>query len=169
MNKHCRENGIRFIAADVRGVFAYMFNDFGDSFTVYDKDGQEPVVCMLENVTSAEKAQVNVHPDARHGMSDGDWVTFVEVEGMTELNGCEPMQISDTRPFSFLIGDTREFGAYKSAGYVKQVKVPSEMSFKVRRVCFSHSLTVTHLLTHPPPVSLSRLSSPLRRSCSTLT
>ena len=29
----------------------------------------------------------------RHGFNDGDYVTFSEVKGMTELNGCTPRKI----------------------------------------------------------------------------
>lgn len=31
--------------------------------------------------------------EARHGFESGDFVTFTEVQGMTELNGCEPIEI----------------------------------------------------------------------------
>ena len=31
--------------------------------------------------------------ETRHGFEDGDYVTFSEVKGMTELNGCPPMKI----------------------------------------------------------------------------
>lgn len=31
--------------------------------------------------------------DARHGFESGDCVTFTEVQGMTELNGCQPIEI----------------------------------------------------------------------------
>lgn len=31
--------------------------------------------------------------EARHGFESGDYVTFTEVQGMTELNGCEPVEI----------------------------------------------------------------------------
>lgn len=30
----------------------------------------------------------------RHGFEDGDYVTFAEVEGMVELNACEPRKIT---------------------------------------------------------------------------
>lgn len=32
--------------------------------------------------------------ETRHGLEDGDYVTFSEVVGMEELNGCEPRKIS---------------------------------------------------------------------------
>ena len=31
--------------------------------------------------------------ETKHGLEDGDYVTFTEVQGMTELNGCEPIKI----------------------------------------------------------------------------
>lgn len=31
--------------------------------------------------------------EARHGFESGDFVTFTEVQGMTELNGCQPVEI----------------------------------------------------------------------------
>lgn len=31
--------------------------------------------------------------ESRHGFESGDFVTFTEVQGMTELNGCPPMEI----------------------------------------------------------------------------
>lgn len=31
--------------------------------------------------------------EARHGFESGDHVTFTEVQGMTDLNGCQPVEI----------------------------------------------------------------------------
>lgn len=31
--------------------------------------------------------------EVRHGFESGDYVTFTEVQGMTELNGCQPIEI----------------------------------------------------------------------------
>ena len=31
--------------------------------------------------------------ETRHGYETGDYVTFSEVQGMTELNGCEPREV----------------------------------------------------------------------------
>jgi hypothetical protein len=32
--------------------------------------------------------------ETRHGLEDGDFVTFSEVKGMEGLNGCEPRKIT---------------------------------------------------------------------------
>ena len=31
--------------------------------------------------------------ESKHGLEDGDFITFSEVQGMTELNGCAPIKI----------------------------------------------------------------------------
>lgn len=67
--------------------------------------------------------------ETRHGLEDGDFVTFTEVEGMTELNGCEPRKISVKGPYTFSIGDTSGFQNYKSGGIFTQVKMPKIIDF----------------------------------------
>lgn len=48
--------------------------------------------------------------EARHGFESGDYVTFTEVQGMTELNGCEPVEIKTLGELSgvFLLLQTEE-------------------------------------------------------------
>ena len=49
---------------------------------------------------------------------------------MTELNGCDPIKVNVLGPYTFSIGDTSGFSSYIRGGIVKQVKMPSTMSFK---------------------------------------
>lgn len=70
--------------------------------------------------------------ETRHGLEDGDFVTFSEVQGMTELNGCEPRKITVKGPYTFAIGDTSNLSEYKSGGIFTQVKMPKVLEF-VRR------------------------------------
>ena len=67
--------------------------------------------------------------ETRHGLEDGDFVTFSEVQGMTELNGCEPLKISVKGPYTFTIGDTTKLGDYKAGGIFTQVKMPKIIEF----------------------------------------
>lgn len=67
--------------------------------------------------------------ETRHGLEDGDFVTFTEVQGMEELNGCEPRKISVKGPYTFTIGDTTTFGEYKTGGIFTQVKMPKIIEF----------------------------------------
>lgn len=67
-----------------------------------------------------------MHEDKRHSFQDGDFVKFREVEGMTELNDLDPVQIDECRPFSFRIKqDIRGFKPYTRQGIVENVKVPT--------------------------------------------
>jgi ubiquitin-activating enzyme E1 len=67
--------------------------------------------------------------ETRHGLEDGDFVTFTEVQGMTELNGCEPRKVSVKGPYTFTIGDTSNLGMYKAGGIFNQVKMPKTIEF----------------------------------------
>lgn len=67
-------------------------------------------------------------------------MTFAEVQGMTELNGCEPRKITVKGPYTFSIGDTSDLGDYKTGGIFTQVKMPKILDF----VSFT-SLTLSFL------------------------
>lgn len=49
---------------------------------------------MVVEIENADDAMVTCLDETRHGLEDGDFVTFSEVVGMTELNGCEPRKVS---------------------------------------------------------------------------
>ena len=118
---------------DTFGLFGSIFCDFGDQFEVSDINGEDPMNSMLSSISSEEVALVTVYDEGRHGLEDGDYVTFSEVGGMTELNGCEPVPIKVTGPYTFTIGDTRGFGAYTTGGYMHQVKQKKLIPFKSLR------------------------------------
>lgn len=101
-----RANDIALILADTRGLFSQVFCDFGEKFTVVDTNGEPPVSAMVASVSRDSEGVVTCLDDTRHGMEDGDYVTFSEVQGMTELNGCEPTKIKVLGPYTFSIGDT---------------------------------------------------------------
>lgn len=42
--------------------------------------------------------------EVRHGFESGDYVTFTEVQGMTELNGCQPVEIKALGMYVFIAG-----------------------------------------------------------------
>jgi ubiquitin-activating enzyme E1 len=128
----CREKGIKFIAVQTRGVFGFLFNDFGDDFVVVEPSSEKPSRFLIENITHDKEGIVTVSAKERHHLSDTDLVRFDEVEGMTELNGREfPVKVINFRTFS--IGDTSGFGEYTcvhSNGYGNQVIPPITVHFK---------------------------------------
>jgi hypothetical protein len=67
--------------------------------------------------------------ETRHGLEDGDFVTFSEVQGMSELNGCEPRKVFVKGPYTFTVGDTTNLGTYKTGGIFTQVKMPKIIEF----------------------------------------
>ena len=72
--------------------------------------------------------------EARHGLEDGDFVTFSEVQGMIELNACEPRKVTVKGPYTFSIGDTSNLSDYKAGGVFTQVKIPKILNFVSEQV-----------------------------------
>ena len=120
-----------FIAADVRGLFGSVFNDFGEQFPCIDTTGEQPLTGMVTSIDKSPEGLVTTLDETRHGLEDGDYVTFREVEGLEELNGCEPRKLTVKGPYSFSIGDTSGLsGQYKKEGMFVQVKMPKAIDFK---------------------------------------
>ncbi|XP_059608519.1 ubiquitin-like modifier-activating enzyme 1 [Phlebotomus argentipes] len=125
-----RAAGIALIIGESRGLFAKVFCDFGEEFVVYDKDGANPVSAMIASITSDKEGIVACLDETRHGLEDGDYVTFSEVNGMVELNKCEPRRITVLGPYTFSIGDTSNYSRYIRGGIATQVKMPMTVKFK---------------------------------------
>jgi len=123
-------NGIKFIIADTRGLFGQLFCDFGETFVVSDVTGEQPLSYMIASVSKDREGVVTCLDETRHGYQDGDHVTFSEVKGMKELNGCEPRKIKVLGPYTFSIGDTTDLTDYVSGGIVTEVRMPKVLKFK---------------------------------------
>lgn len=126
----CRSHGACLITASSVGLFGQVFCDFGPEFEVVDTDGENPISVMVASITKEENSVVTCLDESRHGLEDGSYVTFSEVQGMTELNGCQPIKIKVLGPFTFSIGDTTNFSDYIRGGVVTQVKMPKVLNFK---------------------------------------
>ncbi|RMX55708.1 hypothetical protein pdam_00019099 [Pocillopora damicornis] len=126
----CHARGIKFIIADTRGLFGQIFCDFGESFTVVDTNGEQPISNMISSVSKDTDGVVTCLDEQRHGYESDDYVTFSEVQGMTELNQCEPRKIKVLGPYTFSIGDTSGLSDYVRGGIVTQVKMPKVVKFK---------------------------------------
>ena len=86
-------NDIALIIASTKGLFAQIFCDFGESFIVVDVNGELTVSALIADISRDAEGVVTCIDDTRHGMEDGDYVTFSEILGMTELNNCDPIKI----------------------------------------------------------------------------
>lgn len=144
VNQFCRKHGIKFICADCVGVFSRVFNDFGDSFEVLDKNGEELQDVMIQKISNEKAGVVELIQNAKHKLEDGDEVVFQGVEGMKLKAGMKhddeqvkSDSINDTihkvkvlTPYSFTIGDTEKFEAYERNGVAKQLKTKVQFKFK---------------------------------------
>ncbi|KNE66116.1 hypothetical protein AMAG_19345 [Allomyces macrogynus ATCC 38327] len=130
LNDYTHARGIKFIAADTRGLAALAFCDFGDEFECVDTTGEAPLSGMIAAVSNDAEGVVTCLDETRHGLEDGDYVTFAEVVGMDVLNGCEPRKVKVLGPYTFTIGDTTALGTYVRGGIFTQVKMPQTLKFK---------------------------------------
>ncbi|KAH8830216.1 ubiquitin activating enzyme [Flagelloscypha sp. PMI_526] len=133
INDWTHSQGIHFISADTRGLFGTIFNDFGPNFTCIDPTGEQPLTGIIAAINKDKDSLVTCLDDARHGLEDGDFVSFQEVQGMTELNDSEPRKITVKGPYTFSIGDTSNLSDYVRGGIFTQVKMPKIIHFKSLR------------------------------------
>ena len=125
---YCHENGIYVVITDTFGLFGSIFTDFGEEFICVDPTGENPLSGIVSNID--EEGLVSVLDETRHGLEDGDFVTFTEVEGMDKINDVEPRKISTKGPYTFSIGDVTGLGQYRRGGLWTQVKKPKTIKFK---------------------------------------
>lgn len=125
---YCHSKGIYFLTADTFGLFGSIFCDFGEKFSCLDATGENPLNGIVAGID--EEGLVSALDETRHGLQDGDFVTFSEIEGMEGLNGAEPRKITVKGPYTFSIGDVSGLGQYKRGGLYQQVKMPQVMDFK---------------------------------------
>ncbi|CAD6195430.1 unnamed protein product [Caenorhabditis auriculariae] len=132
LSKWARVHGRKLLVADARGLFSYIFVDLGEKHVIDDRNGEQVREFLIEHV-DRDTGDVTTLENLFHGLEDGDFVTFSEVKGMDELNGCQPLKITVKKcdPYIFNIGNAAAgFGEYLEGGRAKQVKLPSTISFK---------------------------------------
>ncbi|XP_078066021.1 ubiquitin-like modifier-activating enzyme 1 [Mustelus asterias] len=127
----CHRNNIKFIVADTKGLFGQLFCDFGEEFIVTDPNSEEPLHAIVTRVSKDNPGLVICLDDTTtHGFRTGDYVTFSEIQGMTELNNCKPIEVQFNDHYSFFICDTSNFSDYEKGGIVTEVKMPQKLTFK---------------------------------------
>jgi ubiquitin-activating enzyme E1 len=126
MNDYTHKNGIAFISASTHGLFGSLFCDFGPAFTVVDQNGENPITGMISAITP--EGIVTMMEEGRHGLEDGDVVTFEEVVGL-DVNKKE-FEVEVKTADTFSIGSVEGLGpGYKQGGVFTQVKVQKIYKF----------------------------------------
>jgi molybdopterin/thiamine biosynthesis adenylyltransferase len=132
VNAFCRKHGKKLIGADSYGAFTRVFNDFGASFEVLDKDGEELHDVMIKAIDQ-ESGVVELLPHTKHKFQDGDEVLITKVDGMRLLEGKANQEgvksdsINETirkvtalTPYSFKIdGDLSIYEKYERNGIAR--------------------------------------------------
>lgn len=128
ISDYCHEHGIYVVITDTFGLFGTIFTDFGKNFTIGDPTGENPLNGIVADIDS--EGLVSALDETRHGLEDGDFVTFSEVEGMEKLNDGTPRKITVKGPYTFSLGDVSGMGEYKRGGLYTQVKMPKILDFE---------------------------------------
>ena len=128
ISDYCHQNGIYIVITDTFGLFGTIFADFGKNFTVVDATGENPHSGIVAGVD--QDGLVSALDETRHGLEDGDFVTFTEIQGMEGLNDGTPRKITVKGPYTFSIGDVTGMGQYQRGGLYTQVKMPKFIDFE---------------------------------------
>ncbi|KZF23266.1 putative poly(A) RNA transport protein [Xylona heveae TC161] len=128
ISEYCHQHGIYLVVVDTFGLFGYVFTDFGKNFTVGDTTGEELASGIVADIDS--DGIVSALDESRHGLEDGDYVTFTEIEGMGGLNDAAPRKVTVKGPYTFSIGDVSGLGQYKRGGLFTQVRMPKFLDFE---------------------------------------
>lgn len=116
--------------ANIYGLFGSLFCDFGADFIVTDTNGEEPLSGIIASITNDKNGLITLIEETRHNLEDGDFVTFRNIEGTSELNDLDPVPVTVVDPYSFTIGDTRHLSPYIGGGEFVQIKQPQAITFK---------------------------------------
>ncbi len=125
---YCHEHGIFVVVTDIFGLFGTIFTDFGKDFAIADPTGENPVNGIVAGID--DDGLVSALDETRHGLEDGDFVTFSEIQGLEALNNSEPRKITVKGPYTFSIGDVSKLGQYQRGGLYTQVKMPKIINFQ---------------------------------------
>ena len=136
VNNICRNNNIKFIYACCLGLAGYIFTDFGNNHTIFEEKRGEQDIYNIKSITKDKNGLVTIDNEngkKNFSANDIDYVTFSDIEGMTELNGKEfKIKFENYKSFR-LFEDTSNFHDYIKGGKVmKVIKNKTKMYFDFR-------------------------------------
>uniref|UniRef100_A0A4X2LF36 E1 ubiquitin-activating enzyme n=1 Tax=Vombatus ursinus TaxID=29139 RepID=A0A4X2LF36_VOMUR len=150
----CHEHGVHFLVASTRGLVGQLFCDFGEKFIIHDPSEAEPLQSNIGHISQGSPGILTVLEENGHRFQDGDWVTFSDIEGMTELNDCGPLPIRVRDKWTLEIGDTTAFSPYLRSGAITQVKRSQTRSYEA-----------LPLSLHQPRIMAANLQEAERARC----
>lgn len=140
LNNFCRNNEIGFIYGTELGINGFYFVDFGDKFIVNDENNDEEKF-IINKISKSNPGKINLANSIDRKIKNNDSIIIKEIEGMTELNENESIQIKKIDNYNIEINkDTSNFSDYISGGYIQKAKISLEMNFS----SFEQSLEVPY-------------------------
>ncbi|EGR33396.1 ubiquitin-like modifier activating enzyme 6, putative, partial [Ichthyophthirius multifiliis] len=144
INAICRKFGIKFISVFILGTFVFFFNDFGDSFEVLDKDGEETQLYNVKQIFIGENNQQTVHLNQKHNFEDGDYVAILDEKEALKYQNYSFQEenlhkISVLNHNSLILHPNQNNNQYKQNIYsIIKVKKPILLKFKhLKNVLFN--------------------------------
>lgn len=121
--------GKALVVADVRGLAGFIFTDLGPRFLVEDVTGERPIEIEVGSI-GLDGVVTVLDIEGRHGLEEGDLVTFKGIQGMEEINGETRKVIKSLSPFAFGIGDTSYFSEEGRGGNAVQERTQQVMGHR---------------------------------------
>lgn len=126
----CRKNIIGFIYGAVLGINTFCFVDFGEEFTVYEKNKESNKKFTIKSITKGNPGIVNILETINGiDLQNDDSVIFKEIEGMTELNNGSSIKIKVIDSHNVEICDTTKFKEYTFGGIMTKYEEPEKINF----------------------------------------
>ena len=139
INSYCRKENKGFIYASQLGFISFLFEDFGNNFMVFDKNGKKCKKYFIKSISNACPGIVEIAPVdiIKNGqkkkkflkMETGDYVVFKGVTGMTELNESPPRPIRVLSKNKFNIEETSRYDEFMERGIIEEFKMPFPAKF----------------------------------------
>ena len=131
LNYFCRENEIGFIYGAVLGINTFCFVDFGNEFTVNEKNIENNKKYTIKSITKGNPGIVNILETINEiDLESGDYVIFKEIEGMTELNNDKSIKIKVIDKHNVEISDTTNFSEYTFGGIMTKYEKSETINFE---------------------------------------
>jgi len=159
IDAECRRLNRGFIWSVATGISGFCFVDYGEKFVISDHSGEECKQYIVRTITNANPGVVLIDDNigGKLAITDGDYVTFKEVQGMNEANSAGPLEIKWISPFAFSICDTTNWGNYISGGLVDQVRVPKVHKYESLAHCIE---TPYYQNKVPDPIDFAKFGRP---------
>ncbi|CAD8122682.1 unnamed protein product [Paramecium sonneborni] len=122
------QNQIAVVLAQTRNIFVRIVTDFGNDFTVLDKDGEQLSELNIENITNNV---VTLFKNQNHNLTENDFVLIQEVKQQPGNGNSynQLFQIKNVKRSSFELNTNKIFTNYISHGIAYQQKQPIKLQF----------------------------------------